>query len=100
MASISGSHFDIRAGWQALWKISRATCEQLKVKHPTVVFGTVTNVLFKELRADFMITGVQDDSVHLPESFEVPLEDLWPTIDQENPELNVEKTADCIDQLR
>lgn len=47
-----------------------------------------------------MVTRVQDDDVHIPENHEVPLEDLWPTIEQENPELNIERTADCIDQLR
>lgn len=52
------------------------------------------------MKAEFTINAVQDDSVHLPEVHEVPLEDLWPIIDQENPELNIERTADCIDQLR
>lgn len=87
-------------GWQALWKISRAICEELNIKYPTVVFGTVTNVLFKELKAEFEVIAVQDEDVHLPEMHIVPLEDLWPTRHQENPELNIERTADCIDQLR
>lgn len=43
---------------------------------------------------------VQDDDVHLPQIHEVPLDDLWPTLDQENTELNIERTADCIDELR
>lgn len=87
-------------GWQAIWKLNRATCEQYKIKYPTVVLGTVNNVYFQDLMADFSISAVQDDDVHLPEIHEVPLEDLWPTIDQENGELNVERTADCIDELR
>lgn len=62
--------------------------------------GTVNNVYFQDLMADFSISAVQDDDVHLPEIHEVPLEDLWPTIDQENIELNIERTADCIDELR
>lgn len=88
------------AGWQAIWKINRATCEKYKIKYPTVVLGTVNNVYFQDLIADFSISMVQDDNVHLPEIHEVPLEDLWPTIDQENTELNIERTADCIDELR
>lgn len=87
-------------GWQAIWKINRATCEQFKINYPTTVFGTVNNVYFQDLMADFAINAVQDDEVHLPEVHEVPLEDLWPTINQENPELMVERTADCIDELR
>lgn len=60
----------------------------------------MNNVYFQDLIADFSISAVQDDDVHLPEIHEVPLEDLWPTIDQENSELNIERTADCIDELR
>lgn len=87
-------------GWQAIWKMNRATCEQYKIKYPTIVCGTVNNVYFQDLMADFSISMVQDDDVHLPEIHEAPLEDLWPTIDQENTELNIERTADCIDELR
>lgn len=87
-------------GWQALWKIPRAVCEELRIKYPTIVGGTVANVYFKELRAEFVVSAVQDDDIHIPESNVVALDDLWPTREQENPELNVERTADCIDQLR
>lgn len=80
--------------------MNRATCEQYKIKYPTIVLGTVNNVYFQDLMADFSISMVQDDDVHLPEIHEVPLEDLWPTLDQENTELNIERTADCIDELR
>ncbi|XP_012155181.1 protein nessun dorma isoform X2 [Ceratitis capitata] len=88
------------AGWQALWKIPRIICEELCVRYPTVVFGYVEQVIFKNLKAVFIIQAVQDVDIHLPEKHEVSLEDLWPTRDQENPELNVERTADCIDRLR
>lgn len=90
----------VHQGWQAIWKINRATCEQYKIKYPTIVMGTVNNIYFQDLMADFSINMVQDDDVHLPEIHEVPLEDLWPTLDQENAELNIERTADCIDELR
>lgn len=46
------------------------------------------------------MTALEDDDIHIADNHEVPLEDLWPTIDQENAALNVDQTADCIDQLR
>lgn len=88
------------AGWQALWKIPRVICEELKLRFPTVVFGYVEQVMFKELKAVFLVQAVQDDDVHLPERHEVDLQDLYPTLSQENTELNVERTADCLDRLR
>ncbi|XP_035915910.1 protein nessun dorma isoform X1 [Anopheles stephensi] len=88
-------------GWQALWKASRPVCEQLAVKYPLVVLGTVDQVLFDELKAIFIIEAIQDDDVHLPEEqITVDLEELWPLREQNNPALNVNITADCIDKLR
>lgn len=87
-------------GWQALWKISRVICEELKINYPTTVYGTVTNVLFKDLKAIFVISAIQDDDIHLPEEHEVPLIDLWPTKVQENPAINIEATANCVDMIR
>lgn len=60
----------------------------------------VNNVFFQDLKADFAVIAVQDDDIHLPEQYEVPLEDLFPIIEQENAELNVDRTADCLDELR
>lgn len=60
----------------------------------------VNNVYFEDLQASFSVIAVEDDDIHLPEIHEVPLEDLWPTIDQENSEVNGERTADCLDELR
>lgn len=87
-------------GWQALWRISRLICEEMKIKFPTVVFGYVEQVLFDELRANFRVIAVQDDEVTLPELHEVPLEELWPTKAQENPAINIDITAECVDRLR
>uniref|UniRef100_A0A182SXK5 Right handed beta helix domain-containing protein n=1 Tax=Anopheles maculatus TaxID=74869 RepID=A0A182SXK5_9DIPT len=88
-------------GWQALWKASRPVCEQLAVKYPLVVLGTVDQVLFDELKAIFSIEAIQDDDVQLPEEqITVDLEELWPLREQNNPALNVNITADCIDKLR
>ncbi|KAH8377499.1 hypothetical protein KR093_005754 [Drosophila rubida] len=87
-------------GWQAMWKIPRVICEDLKLRYPTIVFGYVDQVIFDELKAVFVVTAVQDQDVHLPESNEVSLIELWPTIQQENTALNVDTTAECIDRLR
>ncbi|XP_001356105.3 protein nessun dorma [Drosophila pseudoobscura] len=88
------------AGWQAIWKIPRVICEDLKLRYPTIVYGYVEQVIFDELKAVFVVTAVQDNDVHLPESNEVSLIELWPTIKQENEALNVDTTAECIDRLR
>ncbi|KAH8353680.1 hypothetical protein KR084_012659 [Drosophila pseudotakahashii] len=88
------------AGWQAIWKIPRVICEDLKIRYPTIVYGYVEQVIFQELKAVFVVTAVQDNDVHLPESNEVSLVELWPTVQQANPVLNVDYTADCIDRLR
>ncbi|KAI8041934.1 protein nessun dorma [Drosophila gunungcola] len=88
------------AGWQAIWKIPRVICEDLKLRYPTIVYGYVEQVIFEELKAVFVVTAVQDNDVHLPESNEVSLVELWPTVEQENSALNVDTTADCIDRLR
>uniref|UniRef100_A0A1Q3EXJ2 Uncharacterized protein n=1 Tax=Culex tarsalis TaxID=7177 RepID=A0A1Q3EXJ2_CULTA len=87
-------------GWQALWRVPRVLCEDLAIPFPTVIMGTVEQVLFDELKATFMVEAVQDDEVHLPERQTVSLEELWPLKDQENDALNVDRTADCIDRLR
>ncbi|KAH8289992.1 hypothetical protein KR018_005074 [Drosophila ironensis] len=88
------------AGWQAIWKIPRVICEDLKLRYPTIVYGYVDQVIFDELKAVFVVTAVQDNDVHLPETNEVALVELWPTVEQENSALNVDTTAECIDRLR
>ncbi|XP_017095684.2 protein nessun dorma [Drosophila bipectinata] len=88
------------AGWQAIWKIPRVICEDLKLRYPTIVYGYVDQVIFDELKAVFVVTAVQDNDVHLPETNEVSLVELWPTVEQENSALNVDTTAECIDCLR
>ncbi|XP_037953804.1 protein nessun dorma [Teleopsis dalmanni] len=87
-------------GWQATWKVPRLTCENMELPYPVVVFGMVEQVLFRDLQASFRVEAVQDSNIHLPEYHVVRLEDLYPTINQENTELNVETTADVIDAYR
>lgn len=87
-------------GWQALWRVPRVLCEDLAIPFPTVIMGTVEQVLFDELKATFLVEAVQDDDVHLPERQTVSLEELWPLKDQENDALNVDRTAECVDRLR
>lgn len=88
------------AGYSAIWRISRASCEDLDLKYPTEVYGVVSETSFSDLQATFSVESVQDENVHLPEVCQVPLEDLYPTVEQENSALNVDLTADCLDRFR
>lgn len=86
-------------GWQALWKIPRLTCQDFKIHYPTIVVVEVEQVDFNELSALVRITAVQDE-IHLPEKYDVPLIELYPTQKQENTALDMVGTASCVDQLR
>lgn len=88
------------AGYTAIWKISKGDCESLNIKYPCEVFGNVTETDFDGFAVCFEVESVQDDNVHLPETCRVPLEDLYPTVEQENSALNVDLTADCLDRYR
>ncbi|XP_055617319.1 protein nessun dorma-like [Toxorhynchites rutilus septentrionalis] len=87
-------------GWQALWRVSRVICEDLGIKFPTIVTGTVEEVLFDDLKAIFLVEYVQDDDVHLPAKQIVPLVELWPLREQKDENLIMDRTADYIDQVR
>ncbi|XP_050294735.1 protein nessun dorma [Anthonomus grandis grandis] len=87
-------------GWQALWKIPRVKCEELKISFPTVVLVLVLRVNYSNLEAHVKILAVQDD-IHLPEKHFVPLIQLWPTKDQDKSiALDLVSTANCLDMLR
>lgn len=88
------------SGYSAIWKISKADCEELEIKFPCEVYGIVQDTDFNGLAAIFTVESVQDENVHLPESCRVALEDLYPTVEQENPALNVDLTADILDRYR
>lgn len=72
----------------------------LNIPFPTEVFGEVKNTDFEDLEVDFMIEKVTDDQIQLPEICQVPIEDVYPTIYQENNCLNVEVTAEHFDRYR
>lgn len=86
-------------GWQALWKISRQICEELKIMFPKFVFVKVLSVDFRELTAIVEVEKVQDN-ISIPGKQEVPLIQLYPTKIQDDPFLNIDLTANFIDQLR
>ncbi|XP_070494638.1 protein nessun dorma [Chironomus tepperi] len=88
------------AGYKAVWKISKGMCEMLNITFPAEVFGEIKNTDFEDLTVDFLIEQVQDDNIQLPEVCQVPIEDVFPTIYQENDCLNVEVTADHFDRYR
>lgn len=60
----------------------------------------VEQVHFRELKATFNVTNVQDDDIHLPGRQEVEIIDLLPTTFQENAAINIEATASCVDIIR
>lgn len=37
------------AGWAAIWKISKASCEEFNIKFPCEVYGVVQDTVFDEL---------------------------------------------------
>lgn len=86
-------------GWQALWKIPRLTCQDLQIHYPTVVVVSAEHIDCSELTVFVKIIAVQDE-IHLPEKYQVPLIELYPTKNQNNSTLDVIGTAECIEQLR
>lgn len=89
------------SGWQAIWKIPRTTCEQLNIPYPTVVLVYVENVEYSEHTAIVRILAVQDDDIHLPKEYCVPLVQLWPTKEQDKSVgMNLTSTANAVDALR
>ncbi|CRK90829.1 CLUMA_CG004519, isoform A [Clunio marinus] len=88
------------AGYSAIWKISKAACEIHNIKYPCEVYGTVNETNYDLLTAIFTVESVHDEKIHLPSICEVPLEDLFPTVEQENSALNIDLTADCFDRYR
>lgn len=56
--------------------------------------------MFSDLQAVFTVLAVQDESVHLPESNVVNLDELFVTKIQENTSLNVDITSDILDRWR
>uniref|UniRef100_A0A336LQZ3 CSON000921 protein n=1 Tax=Culicoides sonorensis TaxID=179676 RepID=A0A336LQZ3_CULSO len=89
-------------GWQAVWKVSRATCDALNLRYPIFIYGTITQVYYEELNANILIEKVSnnDSKSQLPDQYDVPLIELFPTKSQENNALNIERTAEGIDSLR
>lgn len=88
-----------RAGWLALWKISRYTCEEYNIPYPALVLVEVLKIEYSTLHAEVKILAVTDN-INLPETYEVPLVELYPTINQRNNNLDIEGTAHCVDRLR
>lgn len=89
------------AGWQSLWRLTRPFCEELGIRYPTIVYGTVEQIDFKECKAQFKVEAVPDEDINLVMDIHyVNLEELWATRRQENDALNVEKTAEALDNYR
>lgn len=89
-----------KAGWEALWKISRPMCESFNIPYPVIVLVEVLGMDFSKLNAIVKVKAVLDNNIHLPEKHEVPLIELYPTISQKNRTLDIEGTAHCVDRVR
>lgn len=88
------------SGWQAVWKIPRLKCEELKIGFPTVVLAYVEMVDYLEIEATVKVLAVQGD-IHIPDRHSVPLIQLWPTKEQDKTvALNLELTSNTIDMYR
>lgn len=72
------------AGYTAIWQLTRVDCENSGVKFPCEVFGEVIDTDYDNLEVMFRILSVQDENVHLPEVVSCKLEDMYPTVDQDN----------------
>lgn len=72
------------AGFTAIWQLTRVDCENSNIKFPCEVFGEVIDTDFDNLEVTFRILSVQDEKVHLPEVVSCKLEDIYPTVEQDN----------------
>ncbi|XP_066251237.1 protein nessun dorma [Euwallacea similis] len=89
-----------KSGWQAVWKIPRLKCEELKISFPTIVLVYVSDIEFLNLTASVKILAVQDD-IQLPMKHFVPLSQLWPTKTQDKSiALNMELLSNALDLYR
>ncbi|XP_077300113.1 SHC binding and spindle associated nessun dorma isoform X2 [Arctopsyche grandis] len=90
------------AGWYALWRLPRESCQKFGVRFPCIVYVLIEGLDLNEddLLAQVEVVGVQDESVHLPERSVVPLQDLWATRAQPNTALEMRPTAEFIDMYR
>ncbi|KAL4707242.1 hypothetical protein ACJJTC_008323 [Scirpophaga incertulas] len=93
---------DVEAlGWDALWKLSKEFCKKFEVRFPCIAYVTVNSVDFENLTAAVEVLSVQHETVSLPEFVsEVPLIELWPTLEQREKCVNAASTAEFIDLLR
>lgn len=84
-----------------MWRLTRPFCEELQIRYPTVVYGIVEQIDFKECKAQFKVEAVPDEDIDLQiDTHFINLEELWPTIRQENDALNVKTTAEGLDNYR
>uniref|UniRef100_A0A1B6DZD4 Uncharacterized protein n=1 Tax=Clastoptera arizonana TaxID=38151 RepID=A0A1B6DZD4_9HEMI len=89
------------SGWEALWKISRELCCELKIRFPTTVVVLVEGVNFSEFTASVSITHVEN-AINIPKKFEeVPLIELFVLANQDNNNvISYRNIAEAIDNLR
>lgn len=89
-----------RAGWRALWKIPRDKCDLYDITYPNVVIAYIEDVSFMNLTAQIKVIAVKNN-IHLPDSIEANLTDLYPTIEQDTSiALDIGLTAENLENYR
>lgn len=87
-------------GWQAVWKIPRITCEDLKIPYPTFVLVFVVNMNCLKQIAEIRVLCKQI-YIDIAENHIVPLTQLSLTKEQDNKlALNLESTGNALDVLQ
>lgn len=87
-------------GWQAVWKIPRVTCDDLKIPYPTFVLVFVVNMSCLKQIADIRVLCKQV-YIDIEESHVVPLAQLWLTKEQDKSvALSLESTGNALDVLQ
>ncbi|XP_047522709.1 protein nessun dorma [Pieris napi] len=91
----------VETGCDAIWKLSKDFCKKFELRFPCVAYVSITSVVFEDLSATLEVASVQHESMSLPEVVpDVPLIELWPTIEQREDYVNAATTASFIDVLR
>uniref|UniRef100_A0A1B0CA96 Uncharacterized protein n=1 Tax=Lutzomyia longipalpis TaxID=7200 RepID=A0A1B0CA96_LUTLO len=87
--------------WQALWKIPRFRCEKMNLKFPSNILGLVSSVDFTTGIGKFS-PCVDDlpENEELEEEYNVPIEQLWVSMEQDDPKFKADEAAEAIDAFR
>ncbi|XP_066991249.1 protein nessun dorma isoform X3 [Anabrus simplex] len=87
------------SGWQAVWKVSRRKCDDLRIQFPAYLFVMVEGIDTESLTAQ--VTILEETGGHnISERQEAALINLYPTVTQNYKLMYVHETANFLDKLR